>query len=203
MGAKINSKFVISDPNTKTAVAVVFNISVSLAIVLVNKYLYVHVNFPNMTLTLMHFITTFACLHVCQMGGLFTVKTVPILAMLPLAVFFCGFVVLTNLSLENNSVGTYQVAKVMTTPCVLLIQYYFYGKPTSCKILATVVSIQLKNIPVISHLMSNDTIEFQVPICVGVIMNFMYDIKLNLLGTVYATLGVITTSFYQVVSSQF
>jgi hypothetical protein len=48
--------------------------------------------------------------------------------------------------------------------------------------------------------MPSDSIEFLVPICVCVIMNFIYDIKLNLLGTVYATLGVITTSFYQVVS---
>ena len=30
-------------------------------------------------------------------------------------------------------------------------------------------------------------------------MNFMYDIKLNWLGTTYAAAGVLTTSFYQVV----
>jgi solute carrier family 35 protein E3 len=60
--------------------------------------------------------------------------------MIPLALCFCGFVVLTNLSLENNSVGTYQVAKVMTTPCVLLIQYYYYGKSVNTATLLTVVS---------------------------------------------------------------
>lgn len=59
--------------------------------------------------------------------------------MIPLAVCFCGFVVLTNLSLENNSVGTYQVAKVMTTPCVLLIQYHCYGKLTRTATVLTVV----------------------------------------------------------------
>ena len=31
-------------------------------------------------------------------------------------------------------------------------------------------------------------------------MNFYYDIKFNVLGTIYATLGVVVTSFYQVVS---
>lgn len=60
--------------------------------------------------------------------------------MIPLALCFCGFVVVTNLSLENNSVGTYQVAKVMTTPCVLLIQYYCYGKFASKATILTVVS---------------------------------------------------------------
>ena len=124
----------------KTVFAVLFNIVVSLSIVIVNKYLYAHAGFPNMTLTFMHFVTTFLCLHVCQMWGMFSLKSVPILSMIPLAIAFCGFVVLTNLSLENNSVGTYQVAKVMTTPCVLLIQYYYYGKSTSRKILLTVVS---------------------------------------------------------------
>jgi hypothetical protein len=32
-------------------------------------------------------------------------------------------------------------------------------------------------------------------------MNFYYDIQFNILGTVYATLGVVVTSLYQVVSS--
>lgn len=32
-------------------------------------------------------------------------------------------------------------------------------------------------------------------------MNFYYDIQFNVLGTVYATLGVVVTSVYQVVGS--
>ena len=124
----------------KNSLALLLNISVSIAIVLTNKWLYTVVGFPNMTLTLMHFISTFICLHICQLMGVFAVKKVPVKSMIPLAVCFCGFVVLTNLSLENNSVGTYQVAKVMTTPCVLLIQYQYYGKLTNTAIKLTVVS---------------------------------------------------------------
>ncbi|XP_046437845.1 solute carrier family 35 member E3-like [Daphnia pulex] len=85
------------------------------------------------------------------------------------------YMVLTNLSLENNSVGTYQVAKVMTTPCVLLIQYHYYGKSINTATLLTVI-----------------------PIIIGVILNFIYDIKFNLIGTAYAVMGVVVTSFYQV-----
>lgn len=140
LGRKYIGKDEQSKKKFKTGLAVLLNVSVSIAIVLTNKWLYTIVGFPNMTLTLMHFTSTFICLHVCQAFGVFTVKKVPMASMIPLAVCFCGFVVLTNLSLENNSVGTYQVAKVMTTPCVLLIQYYFYSKFATRATILTVVS---------------------------------------------------------------
>lgn len=129
--------------NFKNVSAVLFNIAVSISIVLTNKWVYSVVKFPNMTLTFLHFVSTFLCLHLCQLMRFFSIKHVPLKSMIPLACFFCGFVVLTNLSLENNSVGTYQVAKVMTTPCVLLIQFYFYGKLTTRGTLITVVSWKL------------------------------------------------------------
>lgn len=40
----------------------------------------------------------------------------------------------------------------------------------------------------------------QVPITLGVILNSYYDVRFNLLGTVFAALGVLVTSLYQVVS---
>lgn len=40
----------------------------------------------------------------------------------------------------------------------------------------------------------------QVPITIGVILNSYYDVRFNLLGIVFATLGVLVTSLYQVVS---
>jgi solute carrier family 35 protein E3 len=61
--------------------------------------------------------------------------------MMPLAFAFCGFVVFTNLSLQNNTVGTYQVAKVMTTPCIILIQIFFYKKEFMLRVKLTLVSI--------------------------------------------------------------
>lgn len=123
----------------KTALAVLLNISASIAIIVTNKWLYTVVKFPNLLLTLLHFVSTFACLLVCQRLKLFKVKRVPIGSMIPLASCFCGFVVLTNLSLESNSVGTYQVAKVLTTPCIVLIQYNFYRRKTNIPTLLTVV----------------------------------------------------------------
>ncbi|KAF7387509.1 hypothetical protein HZH68_013186 [Vespula germanica] len=95
--------------------------------------------------------------------------------MLFIATTFCGFVVLTNLSLAHNTVGTYQVAKMLTTPCIILMQILFYKKHFSILVKLTLI-----------------------PIIIGVIMNFYYDIQFNVIGTVYATLGVFVTSLYQV-----
>ncbi len=44
---------------------------------------------------------------------MFEVKKVALMDVLPLCVSFCGFVVLTNLSLEYNTVGFYQACVLM------------------------------------------------------------------------------------------
>ncbi|CAB3385841.1 Hypothetical predicted protein [Cloeon dipterum] len=159
----------------ETSVCIVFNIACSIVIVLLNKWVYVNVGFPNVTLTLVHFLVTAFGLKICQLMGVFQVKRVDLMEMLPVAVTFCGFVVLTNLSLQSNTIGTYQVAKVMTTPLIVVLQRCFYGKKFSFPVLLTLI-----------------------PITLGVIIVFFYDIQLNLLGTVYATLGVLVTSMYQI-----
>lgn len=121
----------------------VLNICSSIVIVLINKYIYTNYGFPNMTLTCSHFIMTFIGLVICQQFNLFQPKRLPILSMIPLALTFCGFVVFTNLSLETNTVGTYQLIKTMTTPCIMFIQTYFYEKKFSWPVKLTVVSNKL------------------------------------------------------------
>lgn len=41
---------------------------------------------------------------------------------------------------------------------------------------------------------------FQIPIALGVYLNSYYDVRFNMTGTVFATIGVLVTSVYQVVS---
>lgn len=132
--------------NTKKGTAVtlfylIFNTVSSIVIVLLNKWVYKYVGFPNLTLTFLHFVVTFVGLILCQKCNVFKVKYVPLRDMMPLAFAFCGFVVFTNLSLQNNTVGTYQVAKVMTTPCIILIQILFYKKEFMLRVKLTLVSI--------------------------------------------------------------
>jgi len=161
---KMNKKVV-------TAFYLALNIAFSIMIVLLNKWLYVHTRFPNITLSMIHFFMTFVGLIVCE-----KLEDIDIKEMVFIAMTFCGFVVLTNLSLAHNTVGTYQVAKMLTTPCVIVMQMIFYRKRFSILVKLTLI-----------------------PITLGVIINFYYDIQFNVIGTIYATLGVLVTSLYQVV----
>lgn len=125
---------------TRIVLGCSINVGSSVLIVLVNKYIYTHYGFPNMALTCIHFILTFFGLVLCKMLNIFEVKKLPILAMIPLSLTFCGFVVLTNLSLQYNTVGTYQIIKVLTMPIVMFISYFFYSKLYSFQVISTLVS---------------------------------------------------------------
>ena len=134
-----------SEIMTVSSVQVVFgvtaNIVSAISIVFLNKAIYVSYSFPSMTLTLVHFVITSLALQFCAWLDVFAPKRVALTSVLPLACSFCGFVVFTNLSLQYNTVGTYQLAKAMTTPVILFIQTLFYSKPTSIPIILTTVSI--------------------------------------------------------------
>lgn len=126
--------------NSFVTFAIVLNIVASISIVLLNKWIYTVHGFPNVSLTCLHFIVTTVGLFVCQKFNIFQPKSVPIFKMVPLALTFCGFVVFTNLSLESNTVGTYQLIKMLTTPCIMVIQTMFYTKTFSTSVKLTVVS---------------------------------------------------------------
>ncbi|KAL6083004.1 hypothetical protein STEG23_028004, partial [Scotinomys teguina] len=161
--------------NGRIAAGLLFNLLVSICIVFLNKWIYVHHGFPNMSLTLVHFVVTWLGLYICQKLDIFAPKSLPLSKLLLLALSFCGFVVFTNLSLQNNTIGTYQLAKAMTTPVIIAIQTFWYQKSFSVRIQLTLI-----------------------PITVGVILNSYYDVKFHSLGMVFAALGVLVTSLYQV-----
>ena len=118
------------------------NLASAIGIVMLNKLIYVHYHFPSMTLTLVHFLTTSLCLQICVWLNIFNPKRLPVLRVLPLSASFCGFVVFTNLSLQFNTVGTYQLAKSMTTPVILFLQALVYSRPSSLRVRLTVVSMR-------------------------------------------------------------
>ncbi|MBN3313562.1 S35E3 protein, partial [Atractosteus spatula] len=161
--------------NGRIVTGLLVNLLSSICIVFINKWIYVHYGFPNMTLTLIHFVVTWLGLYVCQKMDIFAPKSLQPTKILLLALSFCGFVVFTNLSLQNNTIGTYQLAKAMTTPVIIVIQTVYYKKTFSTKIKLTLI-----------------------PITLGVILNSYYDVRFNVLGMVFATLGVLVTSLYQV-----
>ncbi|XP_037551650.1 solute carrier family 35 member E3 isoform X2 [Nematolebias whitei] len=123
--------------NRRIVAGLLVNLLSSICIVFINKWIYVHYGFPNMTLTLVHFVVTWLGLYVCQKMDVFSPKRLPLRRIAWLALSFCGFVAFTNLSLQNNSIGTYQLAKAMTTPVIILIQTTYYKKTFSTKIKLT------------------------------------------------------------------
>lgn len=161
----------------KVPLFLALNAASSIGIVYANKTLFVNYGFPYGTLlTVIHFVITFLGLLVCRYIGMFEVKRdVPIRQLLPLSLSFCGFVCLTNISLKLNSVGSYQLIKVLTTPLLLLIQYTFYGERFAYLI---IMSLML--------------------ICVGVITATVSDTTANLPGTVVALSAVGITCMYQI-----
>lgn len=126
--------------NGRIAAGLLVNLLVSICIVFLNKWIYVHHGFPNMSLTLVHFVVTWLGLFLCQKLNIFAPKSLPPSKLLLLALSFCGFVVFTNLSLQNNTIGTYQLAKAMTTPVIIVIETLCYKKTISIKIQLTLVS---------------------------------------------------------------
>jgi solute carrier family 35 protein E3 len=129
-----------SSKNLKIFWNLSLNFFSSVAIVQINKLIYTKFNFPNMTLTCLNFVATFIGLLIYSKMGYFQIVKVPILKMFPMAFTFCGFVVLTNYSLQFNSVGTYQCLKALNTPCVIFISWLIYGQQYSDRIKLTVVS---------------------------------------------------------------
>ncbi|XP_062347997.1 solute carrier family 35 member E3 isoform X2 [Cinclus cinclus] len=121
----------------RLAAGLLVNLAASICIVFLNKWLYVRLGFPNLSLTLVHFAITWLGLYLCQALGAFSPKSLQPAQVLPLALSFCGFVVFTNLSLQSNTIGTYQLAKAMTTPVIVVIQSVAYGKTFPLRIKLT------------------------------------------------------------------
>jgi len=157
------------------------NIVSSIAIVISNKWVFQFSHFTfGTTLTVVHFVVTFLGLLICAYFGIFTIKRIRILDVVPLSILFCGFVVFTNLSLQYNSVGFYQVMKVLTTPFVVFVQATYYKMTFE-----TTIKLSL------------------IPLCIGVTLASASDVQINFIGTVYALVGVVVTSFYQIMIGQF
>ncbi|KTF86234.1 hypothetical protein cypCar_00035395, partial [Cyprinus carpio] len=137
--------------NSRIIAGLLVNLLSSICIVFINKWIYVHYGFPNMTLTLIHFVVTWLGLFMCQKMDIFAPKSLRPSKIILLALSFCGFVVFTNLSLQSNTIGTYQLAKVMTTPVIIVIQTMYYRKTFSTKIKLTLHELQVNSMQLLYY----------------------------------------------------
>jgi solute carrier family 35 protein E3 len=132
--------------------------------------------FPYATFTTAcHFVVTYLGVLVCKYRGYYEPKKLNQCDVLSITIFFIGFVVFNNLSLNHNSVGFYQLMKVLTTPVIAMIQYLFFGETLHQNLQFALVFV----------------------IC-GVVMASVSDVEVNMIGSIYAALGIVSTSYYQI-----
>ncbi|KAF2004414.1 TPT-domain-containing protein [Amniculicola lignicola CBS 123094] len=124
-----------------------------------------------------HFTATGLVLFVATRGPFRAFKAIRLNPwdMLPVCAFFAGYVVLGNLSLTYNSIGFYQLSKVMTTPCVVLINFALFQKTVTRYMLAAILIT-----------------------CIGVSLTINEEAKTALFGVVIATLAFCSTALYQI-----
>ena len=152
----------------------IINILSAIGIIFLNKHIFIKWRIQTMTLTAVQMGITAVGLCLCWLLKMFTLKSVSLYHMLPIAVVFCGFVVFSNFSLEYNTVGTYQLFKGLTTPTLILISWLWYGGRYSKMVIASVVAV-----------------------IIGVYTHSVNDVKLTLLGTIVAGAGVMSAALYQ------
>ncbi|KAM4055298.1 triose-phosphate transporter [Hirsutella rhossiliensis] len=170
------------------AVWMTVNTLATVGIVFTNKAIFLDSSWrlSQLTFASFHFFVTWITLFALSRPtfAYFTPRRASIHSLLPLAVAMCLNVVLPNLSLAFSSVTFYQLARILLTPTVALINYILYGATLPPLAIATLV-----------------------PACLGVGMVSYYDslpaadasIKTTSpLGVIFAFVGIVASSLYTV-----
>lgn len=157
-------------------IGVIGNVLATVGVVLVNKLLFSVYNFKFMLLlSSFHFVATMSGLHLLRQLGFFTHKPAPFWGIFPLAMSSLGSVAFMNLNLAFNSVGFYQISKLLCIPVTLILQYLFFGQTASRSIQFSLIII----------------------LC-GVGVATFSDVELNFLGSVFAAFAVLFTTLGQI-----
>jgi solute carrier family 35 protein E3 len=152
-----------------------FNFFSSIGIIFTNKIIFKSFGFKFATFyTALHFAGTAIGLRVCRACGVYEHKKMNHMKILPMSLAFCLHIVFNNLSLQYNSVGFYQLMKVLMSPLTALVQTFAFGVP-----IATSLQLALG------------------VTCCGVGIATVNDMNVNALGTFYAVLGLLGGVFYQ------
>lgn len=141
----------------------------STAIIMMNKYVMDKYYFSSPTfLTAYHFLMTWGLLEMmCRMGFFERARDMPQRPRWELGAATVGAVVLMNFNLKMNSVGFYQLSKLMCIPGIVIYNYLFENKTTPLNILGSLAIL-----------------------LVGISLFTVNDVQLNLPGTIVALAGV-------------
>lgn len=154
-----------------------FNLFASVSIILVNKQIASVCGFHFiLTLLFLNFITTGSCLEVLRRCGYLEVRHLPTRDRWLIAVMAMLTVLLNNASNEANSVGFYQITKLLIIPTVIVIE----------------------RLGGIRRVYSTGILVSLAVASVGVAVATVADFEVNFRGTVLAFFSVLLTAQYQI-----
>mmetsp|Transcript_49271 Transcript_49271/g.157786 ORF Transcript_49271/g.157786 Transcript_49271/m.157786 type:complete len:323 (+) Transcript_49271:162-1130(+) len=157
--------------NLAVVSTVVGNIASSVCLVLTNKYVYQTLGLPYAaTISAFHYLVCFILFKGASLQGFVEQKSLSGWDLVRITVVTGGSTALSNLSLQLNSVGFFQIMKLCVTPVTVTIQYVFYTQTTSMKTLYALGAT-----------------------LVGVGIATVTDVELNLVGTIVACMSCIVT----------
>lgn len=160
-------------------ISIAGNIFSAVFLILVNKRISVVDNFKfALVLSCFHFYISFAFCCILLFLGVFKYKPISKLEnVLRISIGSLSSTLLMNLNLFNNSVGFYQMSKLSSIPCTLLIETLLRKRQ------------QRLNFSMLSSLLL---------IVFGVGLFGVSDVEVNFIGTIWAILAVLATSASQV-----
>jgi len=163
-----------SDKNVMLAMA--GSIASAVLCVLANKYLFQFHGFKYATfLTFFHMASNSLFVKLTEWGGWFEPKIADWTKVFPLACSFVASVVSLNLSLQYNSVGFFQVMKILIIPCLVIMQFSFWNVKFSTMTIVTLI-----------------------PIMIGVAIATVTELNFSMIGAFYASVGCVTTALHQI-----
>jgi solute carrier family 35 protein E3 len=161
----------------KTSLWIISSIMSSVGLILTNKvimeppYNFVYV----FTLTSIHFLVTALTMEIMAVVGIFTRSRLPWVPSVLMAMACSLSVGLSNSSLKLNSVGFYQLCKLLGIPCLVFIQAVVYKTHTSSAV----------KLPLFIILF-------------GMSLATVTDVQLNAVGAIVGLTGVIITTQFQI-----
>ena len=171
----------MSDNMLSNASFLAFNFVSSVVVIFVNKWLFVSFKFHFTTLlTAIHYLITLLGLELIAASGAYAKRASPTTPRLLVLSAVVGTApALNNLSLSLNSLGFYQVVKLLTTPAIVGLEAGLYGATMSP---ARALSL--------------------AAICVGVGVACVNDVELNWAGCVAALSWLPVAAVYKVLWSR-
>ncbi|RKF83752.1 Solute carrier family 35 member E3 [Golovinomyces cichoracearum] len=178
-----------SENSTRLAIVwMIVNTLATIGIVFTNKAIFSDssLRFTQLTFAAFHFFITWLTLFTLSKPrfAMFTPKRATIREIIPLAIAMALNVILPNLSLAFSTVTFYQVARILLTPTVALMNFIIYKATLPRKAILALI-----------------------PACLGVGMVSYYDSKpaansnvktTSSLGVIFACVGIFASSLYTI-----